>query len=76
MKTNMTEKRKFLDFRLKNNRWSKKLIPKESLEIYWLRSTKKLCMALNWIEKLLILVSDITGFVSISVFLALFIDVL
>ena len=33
-------------------------------------------MALNYIEKLLILVSDITGFVSISVFLALFIDIL
>ena len=30
MKTNKTEKRKFLDFRLKNNRWSKKLIPKET----------------------------------------------
>ena len=46
------------------------------MEIYWLKSTKKLCIALNYIEKLLIVVSDITGFVSISVFLALFIDIL
>ena len=30
MKTNITEKRKLLDFRLKNNRRNKKLIPKET----------------------------------------------
>ena len=30
MKANITEKRKLLDFRLKNNRRNKKLIPKET----------------------------------------------
>ena len=41
---------------------------KESKTNWWVKSTKKVCTALNYIEHFLILASIITGYVSISVF--------
>ena len=38
----------------------------------WVRSIKKNCIALNYIEHLLILTSTVPGFVSISTFASLF----